>query len=66
LTEVAKSLGIASKMIYIWHKKYTPKGDKTKLAQQYEMRADCEGGLWKLKRKTTFKKNVGLLRGNQK
>ena len=36
VTEVAKSLGITSNMIYIWRKKYTPEGDKTKMAQQQE------------------------------
>jgi len=35
-TEVAKSLGITSNMIYIWNKKYTPEGDKTKMAQQQD------------------------------
>ena len=36
VTEVAKSLGITSNMIYLWRKKYTPEGDKTKMAQQQD------------------------------
>jgi transposase len=36
LTEVAQSLGISTNMIYLWRKKYTPTGDKTKMAQQQE------------------------------
>ena len=36
VTEVAKSLGITSNMIYIWRKKHTPEGDKTKMAQQQD------------------------------
>ena len=36
VTEVAKSLGITTNMIYLWRKKYTPEGDKTKMAQQQE------------------------------
>ncbi len=37
VTEVAKSLGITTNMIYLWRKKYTPEGDKTKMAQQQEV-----------------------------
>jgi len=36
VTEVAKSLEITSNMIYLWCKKYTPEGDKTKMAQQQD------------------------------
>ena len=35
VTEVAKSLEITSNIIYIRRKKYTPEGDKTKMAQQH-------------------------------
>ena len=36
VTEVAKSLGITANMRYLWRKKFTPEGDKPRMAQQQE------------------------------
>ena len=34
VTSVAKALGIGPNLIYLWRKKYTPDGDKTKMSEQ--------------------------------
>jgi len=36
ITEVAESLGINTNMLHRWRQKYTPDGDKSKMAQQQD------------------------------
>lgn len=40
VTAVAESLGVTSDMICRWRKKYTPDGEKTRLAEQQDELSD--------------------------
>ena len=67
VTEVAKSLGITTNMIYLWRKKYTPEGDKTKMAQQQEDMSELRSRIAELEEENyILKKASAFFAKNQK
>ena len=67
VTEVAKSLGITSNMIYLWRRKYTPEGDKTRMAQQQEDMSQLHSRIAELEEENyILKKASAFFERNQK
>ena len=67
VTEVAKSLGITSNMIYLWRRKYTPEGDKTRMAQQQEDMSQLRSRIAELEEENyILKKASAFFERNQK
>jgi|LSQX01.2.fsa_nt_gb transposase len=67
VTEVAKSLGIIANMIYLWCKKFTSEGDKTRMTQQKEDMNQLRSRIAELEEENyILKKSVGLLREKSK
>jgi transposase len=67
VTEVAKSLGITSNMIYLWRRKYTPEGDKIRMAQQQEDMSQLRSRIAELEEENyILKKASAFFARNQK